>query len=231
MNNHRSVDYASPNVNSLMLALPDTRSQGRTRAWQTSLRLMTLATQNQVQVDMPSRNVVVSCCEHALHTIGVVGLLERCNDARPLRCADVRGAEYSSLSRKLLASQLLSSALRALSALAPVLRSEALGTAALELACRVLASSSVPRALEPCQTQALQLLRALAKSDTDLLGGKQGISAAVAAAFAAAKDAAPAVDDLDEVSSTAQSGRECLRVLARRAPDEALPAILEAPVP
>ncbi|CAE7371886.1 PPR10, partial [Symbiodinium sp. CCMP2456] len=47
---------------------------GRTRAWQASLRLITLATQHQVQVDMPSRNVVVSCCEHALHTIGVVGL-------------------------------------------------------------------------------------------------------------------------------------------------------------
>ncbi|CAE7033462.1 unnamed protein product, partial [Symbiodinium natans] len=213
---------------------------GRMRAWQASLQLMTSAAQNQVQVDMPSCSVVVSCCEHALHTIGAVGLLEWCNDAEPLRRHDRQnwhGAADATLEVAVAAvsgpaseeaPKLLSAALRALGALAPALRSEALGTASLELACRVLASSSVPRALEPCQTQALQLLRSLAKSSAELLGGKQGLVAAVAAAFAAAKDAAPAVDDLDEVSSTAQSGRECLRALARRAPDDVLPAILEA---
>lgn len=124
------------------------------------------------------------------------------------------------------APQVLVAALRALGRLAPELKSEALRTASLQLACRVLGCNSSP-SVEPCQIQALQLLRALARHEPQVLSTPQG-QQAVAAAFAAAKDAAPSVDDLDEVSNTALAARECLRVVARANPSQAVPVVLEA---
>ncbi|CAK9063714.1 unnamed protein product, partial [Durusdinium trenchii] len=124
------------------------------------------------------------------------------------------------------APKVLVAALRALSRLAPALKSEALTSASLQLACRVLNCSSSP-SVESCQIQALQLLKALVRSEPMLLAGQQG-RAAVGAAFSAAKDAAPSVDDLDEVSNTALSARECLRVMAKAHPTQAVASVLEA---
>ncbi|CAJ1445211.1 unnamed protein product [Effrenium voratum] len=120
------------------------------------------------------------------------------------------------------APQVLSASLRALGHLAPALQSEALGSASVQLACRVLEPQF--RSLEGCQLQALQLLRTLARKQPAVAA--QG--AVVAAAFSAAKDAAPSVDDLDEVSNTALAGRACLRALARANPGKVVPQVLEA---
>ena len=58
----------------------------------------------------------------------------------------------------------------------------------------MLSGKSTP-SVEACQIQALQLLRAVARSQPSLLAQGQQ---AVAMAFAMAKDQAPSVDDLDE---------------------------------
>lgn len=130
--------------------------------------------------------------------------------------------------RDAVAPKVLAAALKAVSKLAPVLGSEALVSAAVELACRVLALENAPRVAESSRAQALQVLKALVCTGSSGPATQQVVAAAVHAACRAAKDAAPSVDDLDEVSVPAQAGRDCLRALARAAPGATLPLIFEA---
>ncbi|CAE8605278.1 unnamed protein product, partial [Polarella glacialis] len=144
---------------------------------------------------------------------------------------EVAAATLSAPATDSSAPNVLAAALRALGHLAPALQSEALGSASVELACRVLGSADSAglrgHSQEQCHAQALQLLRSLSRRDARLLGGQQAIAVGVAAACRASKDQAPSVDDLDEISASAQSGRDCLRALARASPAQVLPVVLE----
>mmetsp|Transcript_29886 Transcript_29886/g.93421 ORF Transcript_29886/g.93421 Transcript_29886/m.93421 type:complete len:825 (-) Transcript_29886:16-2490(-) len=124
--------------------------------------------------------------------------------------------------------KVLAAALRALASLAPALRSGALGGASAELACRILSAGSGIRCAEPCRAQALQVLRALARSGCPGLLPEQALGVAIPVVCRAAKDDAPSVDDLDEVSAAAQGARECLRTFARMDAGRVLPLVLEA---
>eukprot|EP00434_Breviolum_minutum_P019286 symbB.v1.2.016998.t1/scaffold1313.1/size125722/2 len=204
---------------------------GKGNAWPASLRLMDWAMVNEVQVDVPACSLVVTSCSRALHALGVLKLLQRFSDDLPSwhgaadATLEVAVSALGSSERE--APEVLVAALRALGRLVVELQSEALRTASLQLVCRVLPGCSSNPNVEACQIQALQLLRALAKSEPMLLSTQQG-QGAVATTFAAAKDAAPSVDDLDEVSTTAVAARECLRALARANASHVLPVVLEA---
>jgi len=127
------------------------------------------------------------------------------------------------------APRILVAALRALAQLAPARQSEALAKSAAEIACRVLEMRGASNAAstEQCRTQALQLLKALARRVPALIG-QQAIVAAATASFLVSKDDAPSVDDLDDISAPALAGRDCLRTLARVAPTVVLPIVFDA---
>mmetsp|Transcript_11840 Transcript_11840/g.33452 ORF Transcript_11840/g.33452 Transcript_11840/m.33452 type:complete len:835 (-) Transcript_11840:93-2597(-) len=124
--------------------------------------------------------------------------------------------------------KVLAAALRALSSLAPALRSGALGGASAELACRILDAGTGVRCAEQCKAQALQVLRALARSGCPAVMPESALNAAIPVVCRAAKDDAPSVDDLDEVSASAQGARECLRIFARMDASRVLPLVLDA---
>mmetsp|Transcript_102756 Transcript_102756/g.257694 ORF Transcript_102756/g.257694 Transcript_102756/m.257694 type:complete len:823 (+) Transcript_102756:55-2523(+) len=121
--------------------------------------------------------------------------------------------------------QVLAAALRALGKLVPSLGLPALGTSAAKLACQILSMSPVPKSAEHCQVQALQLLRLLAR--VPKLLGEQELSAIVPVVCKIAKDSAPDLDDLDEISPQTQTARDSIRAFARVDGKIVLPVVME----
>jgi len=122
--------------------------------------------------------------------------------------------------------RLLTSALRALARLVPVLP-EHLGVASAELACRIVGAKGTPHSLENCVVLALQLLHTLARRSPKCLG-EDVLTTVVPTVCHATCDNAPSVDDLDEVSAPALAARDCLRAVVRASPSFALPLVYEA---
>jgi len=124
--------------------------------------------------------------------------------------------------------QVLTAALRALSRLVPALKAPALATASAELACLVLSTGKAQRNAEQCHTQALQVLRAIARTRSKDVLTEQLLLSTLPVVCRAAKDEAPDLDDLDEVDLSVQTARDCIREFAKADPQRVVPVVVEA---